>query len=129
MKSGKPFRKNPTEIWTPICPSQVIQSNTQEILDNVTIDVLCQSLSHLATLVRREDLIALHEVLVFRMDVLQQHMAKFSRDAPPEKSALLYTAASHCSTLLQSAGLNTGEHNSAAMLASVFLLDNSNLIE
>nr|CAD7394974.1 unnamed protein product [Timema cristinae] len=89
---------------------------------------LCQSLSHLATLVRREDLTALHEVLVFRMDVLQQHMAKFS-NAPPEKSALLYTAASHCSALLQSAGLNTGEHSSAAMLASVFLLDNTNLIE
>nr|CAD7428030.1 unnamed protein product [Timema monikensis] len=52
-----------------------------------------------------------------------------SRDAPPEKSALLYTAASHCSALLQSAGLNTGEHSSAAMLASVFLLDNTNLIE
>nr|CAD7572416.1 unnamed protein product [Timema californicum] len=120
-------------VWTALLDGLENSSTMEDFSeyrhhDNL-IHQLCQSLSHLATLVRREDLTALHEVLVFRMDVLQQHMAKFSRDAPPEKSALLYTAASHCSALLQSPGLNTGEHNSAAMLASVFLLDNSNLIE
>lgn len=57
------------------------------------------SLCHLATLLTVEDLSKLHDILIFRIDILKHHISHFKVDAVPERTNTILDAANHISGL------------------------------
>ncbi|KAJ9596932.1 hypothetical protein L9F63_012057 [Diploptera punctata] len=90
--------------------------------DNL-LDQICLTLSHLASVATRDDLVLLHDVLTFHLDTLQNHLLKFHERVVPEKANALSSAASHAASLLQLPGLTSNQHSAAALLTSIFLHD------
>ncbi|XP_069701845.1 HEAT repeat-containing protein 6 isoform X3 [Periplaneta americana] len=88
--------------------------------DNL-LDQICLTLSHLASMATRDDLGSLHDVLVFHLDTLQQHLLKFHERVVPEKTSVLTAASSHATSLLQLPNLSFSQHNAAVLLTSLFL--------
>jgi hypothetical protein len=84
---------------------------------------ICLTLSHLASVATRGDLVTLHDVLVFHLDTLRQHLLKFHERVVPEKAGALAAASDHATTLLQLPGLTSNQYTAAALLISVFLQD------
>lgn len=67
------------------------------------------------------DLSGLHEVIVYHLDTMQQHMSRFLSSAVPERTEAVLGAASNIAQLQQgSAELSMTQRDSLTILGDVF---------
>lgn len=79
------------------------------------------SLCHLVTLVTIEDLPKLHDILMFRIDILKHHISHFQEDAVPERTSTVLDAAKHISDLSSREGLSPTQQIVINILSDIFV--------
>lgn len=89
--------------------------------DNL-IEQLCMSLCHLVMLLTIEDLANLHDILMFRIDILKHHMSHFQADAVPERTSIILDAAKHISELSLREGISSTQQIAINILSDIFVL-------